>query len=558
MPHPGARTRALVVVLAAAIGGLLSAAPAGADQAELVGVTADGFEATWSTPAPGDSTVCVTPQGGGETCTTTERGTTMHRVVVGGLRPGTAHAYRLRTNGRDEARDVFHPGRLRTLTPPPGRHVSTIAVINDLHVGETCSGRLFGVGDLSFPPCNTADRYGARMLEAAGAQIRASGADLVLVNGDLTDAGGADETREAKRLLDGIGVPYAVTRGNHDRPDQGKEDGRCGAAKDCFNAVFRPGETRRVAPVAVEHDGVRYLLLDGNDPAGKGDLTDPAQQAWTARELADHRTQRTFVLVHEPPNAYSNEHMLQPGFGVPLERGGAWLRDLLARHPQVSGVLSGHTHRNFLAYDARTGRLPYVENGALKEYPAGFMLLRIHEGGWTREFHRVDCDAFCRSWTGVTRNQTFGTQATYVLGQLRSRSFTQVDDCDRLTPPQTEAFRVDGDAGDSRGCRGRLGFPIAAPAAPADCTARSRPRVRSVRRVGGRLVVRTRAGRACGRSVPVVRLRVIVPGRRATTVRVRGGRATARVPGTARRVVLRAEGRDRGTGPRRTVRGARR
>src|SRR3712207_7654063 len=58
--------------------------------------------------------------------------------------------------------------------------------------------------------------------------------------------------------------------------------------------------------------------------------------------------------------------------------------------PYTTLFRSGHTHRNYVSYDPGSGtRLPFVENGAVKEYPGGFGIVDLYEGGTMRTFHRM-------------------------------------------------------------------------------------------------------------------------------------------------------------------------
>lgn len=455
------------------------------DQQELTAVGLDYFEASWRTTAPADSTVCLFPAQGAARCERQESGQLYHLVRVTGLKPGTAYTYWLiSNNGRAQNKSEAplsltvqdadaNPGSFTTLATPPGRHVVDVALLSDLHVGETCSGQLFSLAGTSIPPCtvypgypNGSDEHGRRMLTGAVAQVRQLDPALVLVLGDLSSNGAYPDMLTVKGLLDSLGLPWQVLRGNHDRGGQGGtgEADSCGPDKDCYSTVFRPNNTTRIQPLAVETHGVRFLLLDANDTSGTGDLTDATQQAWAEQQLKDHPKQRTFILSHEPAGTYSNATTYIPGFGVTGPRGGDWLHQVVLANPQISATLAGHTHRNLLGYDADTGRFPWIEIGANKEYAAGFTILRIYEGGFVREHHRTDCtadDDFCREWTSLSRGQMFGGQYPYMLGQLEARAFTYVDDCDHPTPRSASLpWSVDGATGQDTGdCRGNIVFP---------------------------------------------------------------------------------------------------
>lgn len=86
-------------------------------------------------------------------------------------------------------------GRITTLTPPPGEHVATIAVLNDTHIGEEKHGLILGdfpeaiVQEPGLPP------FSEVMLAAALAEIRDRGVGRVFVNGDTTAEARPHEVR---------------------------------------------------------------------------------------------------------------------------------------------------------------------------------------------------------------------------------------------------------------------------------------------------------------------------------------------------------------------------
>jgi hypothetical protein len=108
-------------------------------------------------------------------------------------------------------------------------------------------------------------------------------------------------------------------------------------------------------------------------------------------------------------------------FGVNPAQGGADALEVLGQF-DVPLVSSGHTHRNYLARDILAPKTWFLENGATKEYPAGYAILRVHEDGIVRTFHRPTTD-YAREWTHTSAGQVFGRQPEYTRGTLASRSF---------------------------------------------------------------------------------------------------------------------------------------
>ena len=82
-----------------------------------------------------------------------ESETGFHLVTVDGLEPGREYAFECRCDGIPATPGLMTTnlpgtpeisGRVTTLTPPPGEHVTTIAILNDTHIGEEKHGLILG------------------------------------------------------------------------------------------------------------------------------------------------------------------------------------------------------------------------------------------------------------------------------------------------------------------------------------------------------------------------------------------------------------------------------
>ena len=407
--------------------------------AELVTVTHRGFAATWTTSQPSDTTVCVWRVARAPRCRTQETGVRFHHAEVRGLRSGTRYRYELRSGGRAEPPSTTNPGSFRTLVPPPGRHLFDFAIVADSHIGERCSGTGITLGGQSVPPCFSTPGYAAKMLRATVAELNARRIGLTVMPADHTSHGEYDQVAELHEILEELGGRVLLARGAHDRAGQSPPDPRCGPDNDCFRAVFFPDR----APGRIFYGATirrhRFVALDSAEPAtGTGDLTDQAQRTFMERDLerARQRRRRTFVFFHHPVSEVATTYAVPPlVFGVRPDRGGPEFLALMARFPNVVGVLNSHTHRNFVSYSPQTGaRLPYVESGPTKEYPGGYSIVRVFEGGYMRNFHRLSCD-FCREWTSTTRGEYLGLYPLYTLGNLSARNFSHLYRSKLPTPP---------------------------------------------------------------------------------------------------------------------------
>jgi 3',5'-cyclic-AMP phosphodiesterase len=449
------RTAASILSVAGAL--LALAAPAQADNPELITVTTTSATATWVTSAPADTTVCWGPSSQKKTCRTEETATTKHYAVMDGLVPGSDYEYELRSAGATEPPSLPNPGSFTALTPPGGRHLFDFALMNDTHVGEGCAGTAFNEPLLgsSVPPCFSAPDYAARMDEGMVSEIAGRGIGLTIVNGDVTAEAKPEEVAHAKQIFGKLPGTVLIGRGNHDRVHDGRP---CGPDSDCFRTGFYPGRAPGRIYESTDYHGYHFVMLDSVKGSSTGDLTDPAQNAWLAKDLAAHHSTPTFVFFHHPASEYADTFQEEPViFGVPPQNGGTQFLDTVAANPQIVGVLQAHTHRNFNTYAVKAGnRTPFVENGTSKEYPGGYSVFSIYQGGYTRSYFRPRACPFCRDWTETTRQEYFGLAQHYLLGSLGTRNFSHVYGCDAQSPreslPGEESLATGGIVTPPRSC----------------------------------------------------------------------------------------------------------
>ncbi|WP_205699385.1 metallophosphoesterase [Conexibacter sp. SYSU D00693] len=402
---------------------------AGGLRPELVSVTPEGFSAWWTSSAQADTVVRVARADGrgGVRELQLAAGQTVHAATVEGLAPDTRYRYALYAGRRRMPTTLANPGTFRTLRRPRGALLARIAVVNDLHVGEGCSGTITELGGQSVPPCYRAPDYAHRMTAAALEEVRAAGPDLLVVNGDLTDRGRPDEVRRALELVRGTGLPHAITRGNHDRrlhepgtPPDG----------DVLRALAFPDKApgdHLLTSVARVGPRVGVIGLDSCDPeSGSGRLDLGGQLGWLDARLQELRAEGRTALVflhHHVALQANATHPPPLTFGVGTDRAAIAFLKLLGRQRHVPLVMSGHTHRNYVARDALAPRTVFLENGATKEYPAVWALLEVHEDGIVRTVHRA-VTPFTRAWVQTSAQQVFGRQPEYTRGTLASRAFT--------------------------------------------------------------------------------------------------------------------------------------
>ena len=159
-------------------------------------------------------------------------------------------------------------------------------------------------------------------------------ADAVVVTGDLTDFGRPAEYAQLRRLLEPLGCPVYLMPGNH---DDGAELRRSFADHD----YLRQGDGSRIR-YAVDLGGLRLVALDTSVPkASHGELA-ADQLDWLETTLTAAPATPTIVALHHPPFTTRIGHMDDIG----LLRGADALAGVIARHPQVERIISGHLHRS--------------------------------------------------------------------------------------------------------------------------------------------------------------------------------------------------------------------
>ncbi|WP_431034134.1 metallophosphoesterase [Streptomyces sp. P6-2-1] len=211
--------------------------------------------------------------------------------------------------------------------------------------------------------------YAAARARAAVDRVRAAGdaVDALLVTGDLADHGAASEYEEVAALLAGLPFPVLTCPGNHDERRAYRKVLRDGAAGE------GPVNELRV----LRQDGapaLAVLMCDSSIPgAGAGALS-AETLAWIDTSLTALPDGVPAVLAfHHPPALL--HHPLPDALRLTSPDD---LADLLARHPRVLALLTGHAHTA-----AATG----FAGVPLRSAPAVTYTLRL---SWEGEGHADD------------------------------------------------------------------------------------------------------------------------------------------------------------------------
>ncbi len=192
-----------------------------------------------------------------------------------------------------------------------------IAQITDIHIG--------------FDPSNPAE-FNRKRLDAVLDRLidGPNRPDLLLATGDITDRGDADSYRRLANAFSRCPFPVWPSVGNHD-------------LRRAFHAQF-PGldDGNGFVQYVLDLPDVRLVTIDTLEEGRHGGAFCAARAAWLDAALTAQPDRPTYIIMHHPPVeagiAWMNTHPEEAWVG----RFGA----VVARHPQVRGLICGHLHRS--------------------------------------------------------------------------------------------------------------------------------------------------------------------------------------------------------------------
>jgi 3',5'-cyclic-AMP phosphodiesterase len=208
-----------------------------------------------------------------------------------------------------------------------------VAQITDTHI--LARGKIFHSPHRAIPP-EVSPAYsridtGAHLSHAIGVlNALDPRPDIIVVTGDLTDHGGAEEYVHLREILAAAQVPVYVIPGNHDT----REGVRAAFADDGY--LPRAGFLQ----YTVDAGALRIVALDTHVPGSHDGELCAERLDWLDRTLAAAPARPTLVMMHHPPFATGIEHMDRHALRDP-----ASFATVIARHPQIERILCGHLHR---------------------------------------------------------------------------------------------------------------------------------------------------------------------------------------------------------------------
>ncbi|WP_327178184.1 metallophosphoesterase [Streptomyces sp. NBC_01335] len=181
------------------------------------------------------------------------------------------------------------------------------------------------ISDLHLDGSGRATERATRVMEYLRALPRP--VDALLVTGDIADHGTESEYEEAARIL-AAPFPVLTCPGNHDV--------RTAYRKALLGAAPGQGPVNAVHTIAA----TAVLMCDSTVPGRDEGRLDAETLAWIDTTLtALPEGTPALIAFHQPPVAL--HHPLPDGYM--LQEPGR-LAALLARHPRVAAVLTGHAH----------------------------------------------------------------------------------------------------------------------------------------------------------------------------------------------------------------------
>ncbi len=196
-----------------------------------------------------------------------------------------------------------------------------IAQLSDLHV---CSD----------PTLSAKNIFAERAIEAIW-RLK-SRPDVVILTGDVTEFGTAEEYKLVGRMLSRLDMPIYPIPGNHDDRDRMRAE---------FRQIGQLTAGYKLLNYVIETRPVRLIGLDSVIPGrAEGAL---AQEALDFLDdaLAKERRVPTLIFLHHPPIMTG----LESKDGIRLFKGADRLVNILAGHPQIERIVSGHFHRSIQA-----------------------------------------------------------------------------------------------------------------------------------------------------------------------------------------------------------------
>ncbi len=190
------------------------------------------------------------------------------------------------------------------------------------------------------------------------AQMLDPAPDCVVITGDLTENGQAEQYADLDAILSRCPIPVHLAAGNHD-------DSEVLVAAFAGSRYLNGGASSRYL---VDYPDARLIVADSRIPGSPAGRLGAEQLEWIDAALAERDQVPAFLALHHPPVPVGIAFL----DGMRLEDGPA-LGRVLERHGHVARILAGHIHRPVSVPFA--GTLVTVAPSTYRQ-----MALRLHDG----------------------------------------------------------------------------------------------------------------------------------------------------------------------------------
>jgi 3',5'-cyclic-AMP phosphodiesterase len=156
--------------------------------------------------------------------------------------------------------------------------------------------------------------------------------DVLVITGDLTESGLPEEYALVRSMLDKLDLPTLLIPGNHD-------------VREAMIAGLDLGPHADLAGGFIQFKAdlgpLRLIGLDTLLPGSSAGAICDARLDFLEQSLAEAEGRPVILFTHHPPFSCGLGYM----DAVMLKDGAERLTGIVARHPNVERVLSGHHHR---------------------------------------------------------------------------------------------------------------------------------------------------------------------------------------------------------------------
>jgi 3',5'-cyclic-AMP phosphodiesterase len=249
------------------------------------------------------------------------------------------------------------------------------------------------------------DLYGTQQMLEKALQVATdftSTPELIFITGDLVNSGSDAEYAILKNILKDIEIPVYLGIGNHD-------------CRSSFQKAFSHLDyipQNGFVQYAVEHKGLRFLMLDTNIPnKPQGELC-ADRLKWLDDRLSEKPDMPTVVFMHHPPFITGIKAMDDMGF---LHSGE--FAALIEKYSHIVRISCGHLHRSIQSTvgGVSTTVCPSTSHSVMLHLEADSQLATTNEPAEI-QFHKW-------SSTGELVTHSYGTSPHKIMWKLKGKRY---------------------------------------------------------------------------------------------------------------------------------------